>query len=104
MTEHEQRVWEVCHEYTSVKKPGVILDPPYLLRRLIEETGELAEVVAVTYGVQYPNRNVTQEIADVYNTLVMLAHVTSVDVEAASKDKLEVLRDRTVKLRQTGSF
>jgi NTP pyrophosphatase (non-canonical NTP hydrolase) len=100
MTNHEQTVWDVCEAYTRAKHPERILDTPLLLRRLIEEIGELAECIAL------PERQeaLESEIGDVYNTLVMLARINGISVERASQNKLAVLKDRTARLRKGERF
>ena len=93
---HEQRVWDICLAYTHAKHPSRILDTPLLLRRLMEEIGELAEAIAL----QEKPPVVANEIGDVYHTLVLLGRTEGISVHRASTEKLEVLKDRTIQARK----
>jgi len=58
------------------------------LALLMEETGELARILARTYGEQSAkpgenNRDLADEMADVLFVLICLANQTGVDLEAA---------------------
>ena len=68
---------------------------------LTEEVGELARIIARTYGEQSfkeneKNINLASEMADVLFVLVCLANQTGVDLEAAMKENLlkKSIRDK----------
>lgn len=60
---------------------------------LSEEVGELARIIARTYGEQSfkesdKNRNLANEMADVLFVLICLANQTGVDLDKALKENL----------------
>lgn len=68
---------------------------------LTEEVGELARIMARTYGDQSfkeneESNNLADEMADVLWVLICLANQTGVDLEQALKDNIEkkTLRDK----------
>ena len=63
------------------------------LALLMEETGELARIMARTYGEQSGkpsdlDSNLADEIADVFFVLICLANQTGIDLETAFKANL----------------
>lgn len=69
---------------------------------LVEETGELARVMARTYGDQIakpgdltdPRANLREEMADVLWVLTCLANQTGIDLEEAFAETLRKKTDR----------
>ena len=66
---------------------------------LSEEVGELARIIARTYGEQSfkesdKNRSLANEMADVLFVLICLANQTGVDLETALKENLAKKTDR----------
>lgn len=68
---------------------------------LTEEVGELARIIARTYGEQSfkeneKDKNLANEMADVLFVLVCLANQTGVDLETAMKENLlkKSIRDK----------
>jgi NTP pyrophosphatase (non-canonical NTP hydrolase) len=64
------------------------------LALLMEETGELARIMARTYGEQSAKagedkKSLADEMADVLFVLICLANQTGVDLEKALADNLE---------------
>jgi len=69
------------------------------LALLMEETGELARIMARKYGEQSakPNENISNlqdEMADVLFVLICLANQTGVDLEKAFEENLAKKSDR----------
>jgi NTP pyrophosphatase (non-canonical NTP hydrolase) len=72
------------------------------LALLMEETGELARIMARTYGEQSAkpgenNSSLADEMADILFVLICLANQTGVDLESAFQDNLakKTNRDRS---------
>ena len=99
----QDQVNRICLDYTAAKYPALIVDTPTLLRRIGEEYGELAEAVALTLGSSVKD-SIAEELADMLNTILMLCSHLDLDAETIILAKLQVLRDRTLKLRTTGSY
>ena len=75
---------------------------------LTEEVGELARIIARTYGDQSfkandLNKNIPDEIADILWVLICLANQTGVDLEEAFKKNIEkkTQRDSTRHINNT---
>ena len=63
------------------------------LALLVEETGELARIMARTYGEQSAkptekNSSIADEMADILFVLICLANQTGVDLESAFQENL----------------
>jgi len=61
---------------------------------LMEEVGEVARIISRTYGEQSfkssdKDKDLADELADVFFVLVCLANQTGIDLEAAMKKNLE---------------
>ena len=90
MTLHEaqQKVDQWIRQY-GVRYFGELTN----LALLMEETGELARIVARDYGEQSSkptekNKNLADEMADVFFVLICLANQTGVDLEKAFEANL----------------
>ncbi len=64
------------------------------LALLVEETGELARIMARTYGEQSAkpgeeNKSMADEMADILFVLICLANQTGIDLEEALEKNLE---------------
>jgi NTP pyrophosphatase (non-canonical NTP hydrolase) len=71
--------------------------------KLNEEVGELCNDILSILKLQrksklehFDKRNIYQEFADVFITLMQLASTANVDMERAIKDKLKTIEKRTV--------
>ena len=87
--EAQSRVDEWIHEY-GVRYFGVLTN----LALLMEETGELARIIARTYGEQsFKNAeskdSLSEEMADILFVLICLANQTGVDLDQAFRHTLE---------------
>ncbi len=83
-----------------------------LLTKIIEETGEISSATRALLGVERQSRtkkeqqklkkNVSDEAADVIITVLgLLAHLGISDIDAALKEKLQIVIER---LQSTGDF
>ena len=96
MTLHEaqQKVDEWIRQY-GVRYFGALTN----LALLMEETGELARIIARDYGEQSTkpeedNKSLADEMADVFFVLICLANQTGVDLEKAFEANLAKKTDR----------